>query len=73
MIDAIRHRPQIEILEDVRVAAEERVVRREGLALPLVHRGGVDAEETQGPVSLEDADALLDGLRSTPRPEKLWR
>ena len=33
----------------------------------------VDAEETQGPVSLEDADALLDGLRTQPRPEKLWR
>lgn len=33
----------------------------------------VDAEETQGPLSLEDADALLDGLRSQPRPEKLWR
>jgi NADH-quinone oxidoreductase subunit E len=33
----------------------------------------VDAEETQGPLSLEDADALLDGLRAQPRPEKLWR
>ena len=33
----------------------------------------VDAEETQGPLSLEDADRLLDGLRSQPRPEKLWR
>jgi NADH-quinone oxidoreductase subunit E len=33
----------------------------------------VDAEETQGPVSLEDADRLLDELRSSPRPEKLWR
>ncbi len=33
----------------------------------------VDAEETQGPLSLEDADALLDELRSTPRPEHLWR
>jgi NADH-quinone oxidoreductase subunit E len=33
----------------------------------------VDAEETQGPLSLEDADALLEGLRSNPRPEKLWR
>ena len=33
----------------------------------------VDAEETRGPLSLDDADALLDGLRSTPRPERLWR
>jgi hypothetical protein len=33
----------------------------------------VDAEETQGPVSLEDADRLLDDLRVTPRPERLWR
>ena len=33
----------------------------------------VDAEETQGPLSLEDADRLLDELRSAPRPEKLWR
>jgi NADH-quinone oxidoreductase subunit E len=33
----------------------------------------VDAEETQGPLSLEDADRLLDGLRAQPRPEKLWR
>ena len=33
----------------------------------------VDAEETQGPLSLADADALLDGLRSSPRPERLWR
>jgi len=33
----------------------------------------VDAEETQGPLSLEDADRLLDELRSSPRPEKLWR
>ena len=33
----------------------------------------VDAEETQGPLSLEDAEALLDGLRAQPRPEKLWR
>ncbi|MGE0026138.1 MAG: NAD(P)H-dependent oxidoreductase subunit E [Thermoleophilia bacterium] len=33
----------------------------------------VDAEETQGPLSLDDADALLDGLRSRSRPEKLWR
>ena len=33
----------------------------------------VDAEETQGPVSPEDAGRLLDELRSAPRPEKLWR
>lgn len=33
----------------------------------------VDAEETQGPLSLEEADALLDELRSAPRPEHLWR
>ena len=33
----------------------------------------VDAEETRGPLTLDDADALLDELRSTPRPERLWR
>ena len=33
----------------------------------------VDAEETVGPLSLDDADRLLDELRSSPRPEKLWR
>lgn len=33
----------------------------------------VDAEETRGPLSPDDADALLDELRSTPRPERLWR
>ena len=33
----------------------------------------VDAEETRGPLTLGDADALLDELRSTPRPERLWR
>ena len=33
----------------------------------------VDAQETQGPLSLDDADRLLDELRSTPRPERLWR
>ena len=33
----------------------------------------VDAEETRGPLSLEDADRLLDELRSSPRPERLWR
>jgi NADH-quinone oxidoreductase subunit E len=33
----------------------------------------VDAEETQGPLSLDDADRLLDELRSSPRPERLWR
>ena len=33
----------------------------------------VDAEETRGPMTLDDADAMLDELRSSPRPEKLWR
>ena len=33
----------------------------------------VDAEETRGPLTLEDADALLEELRSSPRPERLWR
>ncbi|WP_217914344.1 NAD(P)H-dependent oxidoreductase subunit E [Miltoncostaea marina] len=33
----------------------------------------VDAEETRGPLSLDDADALLEELRSSPRPERLWR
>ncbi len=33
----------------------------------------VDAEETQGPLGLADADALLDELRASPRPEQLWR
>ncbi|MGD9696649.1 MAG: NAD(P)H-dependent oxidoreductase subunit E [Thermoleophilia bacterium] len=33
----------------------------------------VDAEETRGPLTLDDADALLDELRSAPRPERLWR
>jgi NADH-quinone oxidoreductase subunit E len=33
----------------------------------------VDAEETRGPLSTDDADRLLDELRSTPRPERLWR
>ena len=33
----------------------------------------VDAEETQGPLTLDDADRLLDELRSSPRPERLWR
>jgi NADH-quinone oxidoreductase subunit E len=33
----------------------------------------VDAEETRGPLTLDDADHLLDELRSTPRPERLWR
>ena len=33
----------------------------------------VDAEETRGPLTLDDADALLDELRSSPRPDKLWR
>lgn len=33
----------------------------------------VDAEETQGPMTLEDADRLLDELRSSAPPEQLWR
>lgn len=33
----------------------------------------VDAEETRGPMTLPEADALLDELRSSPRPERLWR
>ena len=33
----------------------------------------VDAEETQGPLSPADGAALLDQLRSSPRPERLWR
>jgi NADH-quinone oxidoreductase subunit E len=33
----------------------------------------VDAEETRGPMTLEAAGALLDELRSTPRPDRLWR
>jgi len=33
----------------------------------------VDAEETRGPLTLDDADAMLDELRSSPRPERLWR
>ncbi len=33
----------------------------------------VDAEETQGPLSLADGEALLDELRSSPRPDRLWR
>jgi NADH-quinone oxidoreductase subunit E len=33
----------------------------------------VDAEETRGPLSPEDADRLLDELREAPRPERLWR
>lgn len=33
----------------------------------------VDAEETRGPLSLDDADALLDELRTSPRPDELWR
>jgi len=33
----------------------------------------VDALETQGPLSLDDGAALLDELRSTPRPDRLWR
>lgn len=33
----------------------------------------VDAEETQGPLGLGEADRLLDELRESPRPERLWR
>jgi NADH-quinone oxidoreductase subunit E len=33
----------------------------------------VDAEETRGPLTTDDADRLLDELRSSPRPERLWR
>jgi NADH-quinone oxidoreductase subunit E len=33
----------------------------------------VDAEETRGPMTLDAADALLEELRSSPRPERLWR
>jgi len=33
----------------------------------------VDAEETRGPLTPDDADRLLDELRSAPRPERLWR
>ena len=33
----------------------------------------VDAEETRGPLTLDDADRLLDELRAAPRPERLWR
>jgi NADH-quinone oxidoreductase subunit E len=33
----------------------------------------VDAEETRGPLSLDDADRLLEELREVPRPERLWR
>jgi NADH-quinone oxidoreductase subunit E len=33
----------------------------------------VDAEETRGPMTVASADALLDELRSSPRPERLWR
>ena len=32
-----------------------------------------DAEETQGPLTPDDADRLLDELRGSPRPERLWR
>jgi NADH:ubiquinone oxidoreductase subunit E len=33
----------------------------------------VDAEETRGPLSPADADALLDELRAAPAPERFWR
>lgn len=33
----------------------------------------VDAEETRGPLSPDDAASLLEELRAAPRPERLWR
>ena len=33
----------------------------------------VDAEETRGPMGLDDAERLLDELRSAPAPERYWR
>ncbi len=33
----------------------------------------VDAEQTRGPLTLDDADALVDELRTSPRPDELWR
>lgn len=33
----------------------------------------VDVEETRGPLTIEDADALVDELRAAPRPDRLWR
>jgi NADH-quinone oxidoreductase subunit E len=33
----------------------------------------VDAEETRGPLGLQDADRLLEELRAAGRPERLWR
>lgn len=33
----------------------------------------VDAEETQGPMTPEAADRLVDELRASPRPDRLWR
>ena len=33
----------------------------------------VDAEVTQGPLSLDDADRLLEELRAAPAPERFWR
>lgn len=33
----------------------------------------VDAEETRGPLTVEDAEALVDDLRAAPRPDRLWR
>jgi len=43
----------------------EHICEREGLP----H----GAEETRGPLTPDDADRLLDELRETPRPERLWR
>lgn len=33
----------------------------------------VDVDETQGPLSADDADALLEALRAEPTPDRLWR
>lgn len=33
----------------------------------------VDAEETRGPMTPETADRLVDELRTSPRPDRLWR
>ncbi len=33
----------------------------------------VDVGETQGPMSLDDADALIEALRAAPTPDRLWR
>lgn len=33
----------------------------------------VDVEETRGPLTIDDAAALVDELRAAPRPDRLWR